>query len=549
MMEVSKPTVQTTHNHAASNDDTNSVVLTTSALGSQSETTMTDISVIEEASVPSSSKAADTSNQFAPSAASLNTEEKNPIQLFNDYVATLFQRAEVYEQELEKRESTRYLRASLDNDRHGSTRRNLTEVVSNYAKVEADNPESTSPRLSPTTEAIAVVEAMSSFRSFTEVKREVSFRSETEEEPQIKKKKADEGTTYEDAAATDEDDVWDKWDKFCETKRQNAYSEVALDEIHLSLTVDEFYNRVIRDNAPNSIGKFMTDNGDFDINTTPWEPKDGQPTTRTIHYTHPVNVPMAPPSANAFKTQYLHKFGECGLCLESSTIVEDVPMTDCFVVDDRLWVCKDTENGGCFVKANFQIRFVKTTMFRRIIENATRSEFEKWWGLFGEMTRTLPCEADVATEDEEDFELVAKELEEIAQMFEGDSQGNNGVPISDALKKIRSSSHRLSIVAKRSSMRRINETTPKSETSSSTAEVTTGIYQFVVSLIQSTISNLTDESQSKNIIATSFIMIVFMVMFNLWTYRHFNKALSDVNSHLEQLILLSKMDQDTTCSK
>ena len=207
--------------------------------------------------MPSSSKLTDTSNQLAPSAASLNADEKNPIQLFNDYVATLFQRAEVYEQELEKRESTRDLRASLDNVRHGSTRRNLTEVVSNYGKVEADNPESTSPRLSPTTEAIAVVEAMSSFRSFTEVKREVSFRSETEEEPQIKKKKADEGTTYEDAATTDEDDVWDKWDKFCETKRQNAYSEVALDEIHLSLTVDEFYDRVIQDNAPNSIGKFI----------------------------------------------------------------------------------------------------------------------------------------------------------------------------------------------------------------------------------------------------------------------------------------------------
>lgn len=559
------------NSRAASNNGTKSVIPTPtpSVSGSQSEkdrkeplqtqvssaTAMSDISIIEEASVPPS-RETDTSNQLAPSAASANTEEKNPIQLFNEYVATLFQRAEVYEQELEKRESIRDLRVSpsLDNVRHGSTRRNIIEeagVARNNGEDEGDEPELSSPRLSPTTEAIAVVEAMSSFRSFTEVKREVSFRSETEQEPQTSKEKADEGTTDgidEDAAVAvaDEDDVWDKWDKFCETKRQNTYSEVALDDIHLTLTVDDFYNRVLCDNAPNSIGKFMTGNGDFDIKTTPWQPKDGHPTTRTIHYTHPVNVPMAPPSANAFKTQYLHKFGACGLCLESSTIVEDVPMTDCFVVDDRLWVCKDTENGGCVVNANFQIRFVKTTMFRRIIENATRSEFEKWWGLFGNMTRTLQGDSDVATDDEEDFEMVAKELEEITQMFEGDSQGNNAAPISDALKKIRSSSHRLSIVAKRTSTRRINETATKSEMG--TAKVATSIYQFVISLIQSSISSLIDESQSKNIVAASFITLVFMGMFNLWTYLHFNKALLEVNSHLEQLILLSKMDQATTCS-
>ena len=479
--------------------------------------------------------------------------EKNPLQVFNEYVANLFQKAEVYEQELERRQSKINLETSLDHVRHGTIRNDsMEEDIKPNQRGNGDtvNETESSPMLSPTSEAVAVVEAMSSFRSFTDVKRAVSFRSESELEGQSStSQKPDQATTI-DSCVDSEADQGDKenWNTFCEVKKQNNFAEVAVDDISLSLTLDEFYDLVLKDDASNSIGKFMTRNGDFDVETTQWEPVDGKPMTRTIHYTHPVNVPMAPPTAKAFKTQYLHRFGLFGLCLESSTIVEDVPMTDCFVVDDRLWV-QQNETGGCTVRVTFQIRFVKTTMFRRIIENATRSEFEKWWRLFGEMIVALQ-----GPSDEDDFELVAQELEEITQMFEGECVGQE-VQLTDAMKKIRSSSKRLSIVAKRASMRQVNTAAPKN--GNNATDIAKAAYQCIVSFIQSTISHFKDNRQpNNNILGGLAVLFVIGVVNNLWIYHQLfvaNKTLSSLDANIKHLsdmneILLSKLEQSATCS-
>ena len=107
------------------------------------------------------------------------------------------------------------------------------------------------------------------------------------------------------------------------------------------MSVDEFYQRVVKNDAADSIGKFMCDIGELDVDTSPWQPSPtptaSEPITRTIRYTHPVNAPMAPPTAKARKEQTLEKFGNVGMCLQTCTIVEEVPMADCFVVNDRLW--------------------------------------------------------------------------------------------------------------------------------------------------------------------------------------------------------------------
>ncbi len=115
----------------------------------------------------------------------------------------------------------------------------------------------------------------------------------------------------------------------------------------------------------------MRDIGELNVVTTPWdatrvpaEPATPESTSRSIHYTHPVNVPMAPPTAKAIKQQQFYKFGNAGLWLETCTIVEDVPMTDCFVVEDRLWVHgASDESKGCVLSVTFQIRFVKGTIY------------------------------------------------------------------------------------------------------------------------------------------------------------------------------------------
>ncbi|KAL7509450.1 hypothetical protein ACHAXN_006435 [Cyclotella atomus] len=472
-----------------------------------------------------------------------NGAEKNPLQMFNDYVANLFQKAEVYEQELERREESKTdLQESLDDARHGNAAVDENGIAKN------NKTESTSPRLSPTSQAVAAVEAMSSFRSFTDVKREVSFRSESDKESK-RLKSSDSTQADDDVVIAAAEDIKDQWAKFCEIKKQNAFGEVVIESIALNMTVDELHDLILKDNAPNSVGKFMTQNGDFDVETTPWEPSDGQPMTRTIHYTHPVNVPMAPPSAKAFKTQYLHRFGALGLCLESSTIVQDVPMTDCFVVDDRLWICQD--HNGCTVRATFQIRFVKTTMFRRIIESATRTEFEKWWTRFGEMMMELQC-SDCVSIDDDDFELVAKKLEEITQMLECEVQD---MVLPDTLKKIRSSSMRLSVVAKRASMRRASKTAPKSG-NINMALFASNAYRFAVSLVEKSASALKDESQSGNVLLSFFVILFSLSLLNLFTYRQVlaaNETLLALAEQMKELSAANKIMvsalESTTCVK
>ena len=72
----------------------------------------------------------------------------------------------------------------------------------------------------------------------------------------------------------------------------------------------------------------MQDIGELNVDTTPWqppgEPTESEPTTRIIHYTHPVNAPMAPPKAKARKEQFFNKVGGVGLCVETCTVVEEV---------------------------------------------------------------------------------------------------------------------------------------------------------------------------------------------------------------------------------
>ena len=47
---------------------------------------------------------------------------------------------------------------------------------------------------------------------------------------------------------------------------------------------------------------------------------------RVVSYVHPVNAPMAPPSAAASKTQRFRRWGEHGMCIETRTEVKDVPI-------------------------------------------------------------------------------------------------------------------------------------------------------------------------------------------------------------------------------
>jgi len=473
--------------------------------------------------------------------------------------------SQIYEEELEKQD----LQAKLDRTHHGSRRRSLVPtspeggvefISSEENSIEgktngtaAENP----PRPSASTltdsqGALAALEAMSTFRSLNDVQTEMKGKRPfhvNKEQSREKKLRVVDEVQSERSEVVDETmkKMWkNNWDVFVEGKKKDKYNEVAIKSIALPLSVDAFNHHVLEDNAEHSIGKFMRDIGELDVKTSPWQlsknPSASEPRTRTINYTHPVNAPMAPPKAKARKQQYLHKFGDIGLCLETCTVVEEVPMADCFVVNDRIWVSKaEGEDEGCTVAVTFQIKFIKSTMFRRIIDNATRKEYGTFWGQFSRMIQSLKTLASLEVEA---LEEVAIELERATSMFGGEG---TEVPLSTAaMGRIRRTSRRLSVMAKISP--EIKEMDLETLEEKPEIEV-----QTVPTFALDSIAYLRKLfSESGNGLALACVVVFFLALFNVLALKQMmtmNRLLHGLDGRLGKMnelneILLSKLASD-----
>ena len=144
-------------------------------------------------------------------------------------------------------------------------------------------------------------------------------------------------------------------------------------------SLDSFFDLFVSDTAKYSVPALMKESGDEDIQCSAWKmDDDGVTKSRIIEYTHPVHAPMAPPMARARKEQSYRRYGEHGIVLETKTYVSDVPMTDCFYVADIVRVETNGNKDSVSMSMHFDIRFVKSTMFRSIITRTTKGEFEKF---------------------------------------------------------------------------------------------------------------------------------------------------------------------------
>ena len=145
----------------------------------------------------------------------------------------------------------------------------------------------------------------------------------------------------------------------------------------LSCSVDQFHKLFLADNVACSLGTYHEHAGDFDVKETKWESLEGGDFQRQVQYKHPINVPMAPPHGSAEKTQTLKRFEDYGLCVITKAWVNDVPMTDCFYVEDCLLVSSNPE-GGVYVSIRFDLCFVKSTMFKKIISMNAMKDVSKF---------------------------------------------------------------------------------------------------------------------------------------------------------------------------
>ncbi len=475
---------------------------------------------------------------------SSNNSNKTALDAVSEYISYYFKNAENYEEMLERSESQRDLTASLDKRRHGSSRFASPEGGDDDDEQEGSTGlrlRSSTPTLSDSQEAMAAVEAISNFRSLKEVKKDIVSRgSSLDQQQQQKKQKFDDR-----AQQAPSDEVDQQWDDFCKEKKKNKFNETGIESIPLPVSVDEFYKLVLEDKADNSVSNFMKSIGELDVECTLWQPvpTSTEPSNRTIQYIHPINAPMAPPTAAARKEQCLHKFDK-GMCMETCTIVEDVPMADCFVVKDRLWVIKNPEDEtGCIVSVTFQIDFIKGTMFRRIIENTTRGEYQKFWTKFSDMIKLR-----IGSSEEEELGEVVIELEAAAALLEGEGQE---VQLSSVLGRIRTSSRKLSVVARRASVRNLQGASRKM--GGSTFQAIAGKGKVIV-LDLLTIVKDHFAGKDSNYVFGFFFVLVLLVS-NILALRRIsmmNTSITELTTQMEQLsqineAILTKLDEGQSC--
>lgn len=143
---------------------------------------------------------------------------------------------------------------------------------------------------------------------------------------------------------------------------------MTLQDIILDITLDDFFAQFLSEDATASLASHHQASGDLDVKTTKWQFEDSLTQKRCISYKHPIasQIAIAPLAGAATKTQIIRRYGDHGICVDTETWVNDVPLADCFYVVDRLLV-SSTDEGAISLTVKFGVSFIKRTMFRSII--------------------------------------------------------------------------------------------------------------------------------------------------------------------------------------
>jgi len=161
--------------------------------------------------------------------------------------------------------------------------------------------------------------------------------------------------------------------------KETIFSETPVIALHLDCNIDEFFNRCLADNAPLSVVTYhINETGDYDVSSKPWELEDDRVSfKRTIAYTHPVEIRMAPPKAEVRKVQVMRRYGDYGISICTTTLTKGVPVSDCFHIEDRILVESQSDD-GVSISIAFDLRFVKYTLLRRIVECTTKKDVNEF---------------------------------------------------------------------------------------------------------------------------------------------------------------------------
>ena len=188
-----------------------------------------------------------------------------------------------------------------------------------------------------------------------------------------------------------------------------SYSQLAIStQTFPLLSLDTFHQTFLSNDAPHSISTFQQQHmGDTQVTCTHWKTVEGDNNgccepimeERNLNSLHPRSAKLGPSIVPTFKVQSCTKYGTVGMRIKTDTTVEKVPYCDCFVVQDE-WLLENTAStrvGGkgeegkydMQLTVRFRVKFVKSTMFKKVIANQTKEEVCKWYRSYLEMVQSV----------------------------------------------------------------------------------------------------------------------------------------------------------------
>jgi len=174
---------------------------------------------------------------------------------------------------------------------------------------------------------------------------------------------------------------------FNEECAKNKLKVVVISGEKVSVGFVEFIEKFVDDGAPYSLQRHHELIGDLNMNLTKWtapvggegDPKVITTSTRDMKFLKVVNLPGLK-QTRGIKIQKCQRFGNMGLILQTSTRLDDVPMADSFSVEESVVVrpVGDGAGGEVTVEMYLEVKFIKYTMLKSLIESNTHGEVTKW---------------------------------------------------------------------------------------------------------------------------------------------------------------------------
>ena len=97
---------------------------------------------------------------------------------------------------------------------------------------------------------------------------------------------------------------------------------------------------------------------------------------------------MGPSSTMTTRKQRLRRFhDDLGMCLETTTQVKGVPVADTFFVDDK-WILEAKGETRVSLTVRHETRFVKRTMFKRVILITSNKQVTTWYDGYTAMLKS-----------------------------------------------------------------------------------------------------------------------------------------------------------------